>query len=265
MTAPALDMVCPINWLDPLNRGLVSRWLCVPGLMGGSTLIDLCRRNTGVLTNMDPATDWVGAAGSGLFGALDFDGSNDYVTCGDVPVSGLTELTVVARVWASGAVSNGRIITKNDVASFAINYGTQTTPQFLINGTNLQVSPAVPTVTGNWRTIGGTYRSGETNGMIIYSDGLAGGSTTVTGAIATNSNPVIIGNRAAADRPWPGKITYVSVWGRVLSASEMLSVHNELRLGSPQTLNWIKRRVVAQSVAAPAGNRRRRVLIGGAA
>ena len=59
--------------------GLVGAWMPSLGVTG-ETLRDVSGNgNHGTLTNMDPASDWVGTS-KGL--ALDFDGSNDYVDCG---------------------------------------------------------------------------------------------------------------------------------------------------------------------------------------
>ena len=61
-----------------LRQGLVGAWC--PSVSGpyGYSLPDLSGYgNHGTLTNMDPGSDWVVSDGKG---ALDFDGSNDYVT-----------------------------------------------------------------------------------------------------------------------------------------------------------------------------------------
>jgi hypothetical protein len=47
---------------------------------GTTTLTGLVAGNNGTLTNMDPATDWVSDTNAGGVRALDFDGTNDYVT-----------------------------------------------------------------------------------------------------------------------------------------------------------------------------------------
>lgn len=68
----------PVNWSHPLNRGLVSWWLALPGGWGrGMQFRDLCGKNHGTLTN-GPA--WSSAMGRpGGWGSLKFDGSDDYV------------------------------------------------------------------------------------------------------------------------------------------------------------------------------------------
>ena len=61
-----------------LWRGLVGAWSPCLSPRGGTVLRDLSGRgNHGTLTNMDATTDWVTSGGKT---ALDFDGSNDYVS-----------------------------------------------------------------------------------------------------------------------------------------------------------------------------------------
>jgi len=63
-----------------LWNGLVAAWMPSLGSTGG-TLRDVSgNENHGTLTDMDPATDWV-TTEKGL--ALDFDGSDDYVSLGN--------------------------------------------------------------------------------------------------------------------------------------------------------------------------------------
>ncbi len=69
---------CFVNWTHPLSLGLVGCWLFND--RAGSRLADISvGGNHGVLTGMDPATDWVGSPRGGC---LDFDGSSDYVLVG---------------------------------------------------------------------------------------------------------------------------------------------------------------------------------------
>ena len=73
MSDPRIKPRVPsVNWEHPLAKGLVGAWAFQDG--GGSVLRDVSGRgNTGTLTNMDPATDWVS---SPYGGALYFDGDN---------------------------------------------------------------------------------------------------------------------------------------------------------------------------------------------
>lgn len=63
-----------------LRKLMVGSWCPSLGYTG-DLLLDRIGNNHGTLTNMDPATDWVASSGAGRGGyALDFDGSNDYVS-----------------------------------------------------------------------------------------------------------------------------------------------------------------------------------------
>jgi hypothetical protein len=59
----------------PRSHNIVGRWVPSAGATG-YRLVDRVRSNHGTLTNMDAASDWVASGGKG---ALDFDGSNDYL------------------------------------------------------------------------------------------------------------------------------------------------------------------------------------------
>lgn len=59
-----------------LWKGLVGAWSPSLGYTGGKLIDYSGRKNHGILTNMDPATDWV-LTEKGL--AFDFDGTNDYL------------------------------------------------------------------------------------------------------------------------------------------------------------------------------------------
>ena len=93
-----------INRYASLRQGLVGAWCpSVQRCGSGFTLPDLSGYgNHGTLTNMDPGTDWV-ASGSGL--ALDFDGSNDYVTTG-LSFSGASKLIISAWIFRPSSTSN---------------------------------------------------------------------------------------------------------------------------------------------------------------
>lgn len=67
----------PVERGHPLNRGLVSWWLPLPGRGAGRTLFDVAGRNNGTLTN---GATW--ASGPNGNRAVSFDGTDDYVNVG---------------------------------------------------------------------------------------------------------------------------------------------------------------------------------------
>ena len=64
---------------------------------GTTTLTDLVGSSNGTLTNMDPATDWVSDTDAGGIRALDFDGSDDFVSLGNT--TSLTSTAFSVSFW----------------------------------------------------------------------------------------------------------------------------------------------------------------------
>lgn len=99
---------------------------------GTTTLTDLAGANNGTLTNMDAATDWVSDTGAGGVRALDFDGSNDFVSFGNNSQFAFTSnpATFSVSSWVKfDSVSGGRTIVskmRNDNinSGWAIQYAT---------------------------------------------------------------------------------------------------------------------------------------------
>jgi len=97
-----MDDYTKIDWSNPLskhplNDGLVGWWLVTPHNRGSFTWYDLSGNNYhGALTNM-AQDDWVGKVNRHKgWGALDFDGTNDFVDAGNIP-----ELEFIPRVTFS--------------------------------------------------------------------------------------------------------------------------------------------------------------------
>jgi hypothetical protein len=122
-----------------MGEGLVGAWC--PSFTGatGLQLADISgQANHGVLTGMDPGTDWVASGGKG---ALDFDGTDDYVV---VPYSSslsVSQLTLAIWINRRAAQSFGHPICKpfSDTAwtgsfvEYAFEYnGTSTFLQFIL-------------------------------------------------------------------------------------------------------------------------------------
>lgn len=106
-----------------LKQGLVGCW--IPSISGSGLLLpDLSGRgNHGALTNMGPE-DWV----SGQYGrALDFDGVNDYVSCGPIPTSA-GNITASAWVWRNANDGFFRFVCGNsDVTGALIDFHLEAT------------------------------------------------------------------------------------------------------------------------------------------
>jgi len=210
----------------PLARGLVGCWLLNEG--SGDKAHDYSGQgNLGTLTNMDPATDWVGSLHGG---ALDFDGSND---CMDVGASSVLEpttgLTVVAWVKRTGALANfsgifsSRKLSNNkgymlvgDSSNY-INFYLYGDSGWIYAKTNNPISLNISyQIIGTWD--GSTVR--------IYVNGILQTTTGITANISyptTFSQNHLIGQYGGSpdDKYWPGIIDEVQIYNRALSAQEI--------------------------------------------
>ena len=96
-----------IDWSHPLSTGIVGYWLFNEG--SGNKINDISNnRNIGTLTNFDLTTAW---KSSPLGKSLDFDGSNDYINCGNKASLNFTR-GVTVDIWlkASSFAANRVII-----------------------------------------------------------------------------------------------------------------------------------------------------------
>jgi len=256
----SIDWRQPVNWANPLNHGLVSWWLAIPNHTSGtSTWRDLCVKNDGTLTNFaNVDTAWQTQGQPGGFGALGFDGTDDYVDVPDSPGLRMTgdafTLSVLGRptnAAFAGAMgvskkagplwnqSSGWTIYHNDqydivdfitdtpassadyarFSGLAANYDTYT--QYLITG-----------IRGASRTSVAFYVNGD-----LYDD------TKTPLNIVGATDTVRIGQRD------PGsyaecRTADVRIWDRALTASEIQDYYHRSQRYYPGLLNRPSRRSV---------------------
>ena len=134
MTPRLIDLGNPVSG-HPHNQGLVSWWLPLPNNSGGGTLFDICsaKRNELALTNFA----WPGTATSGWtagphgFGALAFDGSDDYATSSVQPIASADNVIVECVVNPASLPQNGCIFSIGCVDGGGPN-GASTSPVLLM-------------------------------------------------------------------------------------------------------------------------------------
>lgn len=266
-----INWVSPVNWLHPLNRGLQNWWLVIPGATGSRTWQDLCRRNHGTLTNMDPATDWVGQN----VGCLDFDGIDDYVDLQDAGIlSG--NMTIAAWVRLTSTIASGfravcgRVLESSPFPqNWQMIYSTSV-PGWgfglkLLSGTYPYVYSAIGAATvGSWYRVVGVV---ETSAIRIYVNGGNMASTAIASTPETSgAMRSIIGGRWSGSSTginWPGQISDVSISNRAWTSDEVAEDYRILQQGYPGRLNRSLLPRYLNSVAATGNRRRRTVLCGG--
>jgi hypothetical protein len=249
-----------------LRQGLVGAWCPSLGASGFRLIDRSGYGNHGVLTGMDPGTDWV-ASGSGL--ALDFDGSNDYVATTAPQIGQLTK-NVSVSVWQNLGQTGrvGSLFGLNTVSNInermqahcpwsdGVIYwdfgGASTDTRLSVSGQNLSV--------GNWDHF--VFLAGEI-GMQIWRNGKLIGSKATPITRVSNSNAFLIGASNMHDQLGTiyyhlGKIDDLRVYSRALTPSEIQLLYTGGR-GVGLMPERIKHR---RKTTAAAFNRRRRILIG---
>jgi len=222
----------PTNSAGTLNNGLVGYWTFdgkdTPWTSAtAATTNDLSgNNNTGTLTNMNQRSSVVpGVAGQGL----KFDGVDDYVAVG-------SSASFVPTTWTISAWVYLNATSPNVYGVFAVSDATAWSRYFRIN--NSVVEGGYYTGTGENKATGGTLTAGRWYFLVytfngtnsyIYTDGVAGSPTAVTGSVSTTARPTTIGGGwAGVATEWPikGRIDDVRIYNRALSVSEIKQLYN---------------------------------------
>ena len=210
---------------DLYGDGLIAHWKFDEG--SGTTAFDSSEDNNGSLVN-GPA--W----SSGRLGqAIDFDGSDDYVTYGDVLDVGTSNFTIAA--WVKTDVVNSAyhaIATKN--ANFCPNYqfGLHSSNKFFMAYENPGCATDSTSFSANTATAGVWYHLvgvvDRTNGTTLYVDGVAQTPDPAETGSLDNTGTLYIG-RHDGGLYWDGVIDDVRIYKRALTADEVWKLY----LGQP--------------------------------
>ncbi len=161
-----------------------------------------------------------------LGGALDFDGVDDYVDCGNDTLFDFTDAFSLS-VWINWRTPIGdwqTVVAKGDDAWRLARGGSTQTMDFGFTAGGDRGWQAARTASdvplGEWHHVTATYDT--TDGAKIYLDGVLEGTNTDTDGITVGSYPVFIGdNSQQTGRLWDGLIDDVRIYDRVLSAAEI--------------------------------------------
>lgn len=267
-----VDPACPVNWSDPLTRGLVGWWGVVPncGWSGSNLFRDLVRGgktpNDGTLTNMAfPPTvtsGWQGSRGRpGGFGSLAFDGLDDYVGCGTELQVGTGDFS--ASVWFRttsspsivGLVSNrNSSVTTNP--GFSLYHAGNILRWIFCDGSATRISriSTAPIVNdGNWHfaTLSLT-RSGSGE---LFVDGAAAtsGSASISAqpGDCQSSEVLSLGRGSSEGLYFAGNIDCVIIRREATSLAKHLAMFSDSLAGHPRMLNWVQPRRLFFSAQGP--------------
>lgn len=214
----------PINWSHHLAKGLVGFWAFQEG--GGDLANDLSgNANHGTLNNMAFPPTAVSGWNAGRKGVgLKFDGSDDYVDCGNDASLSSSSFTYSAWINITGAGSGNY----NGIFGY-INCGASSS-RILLNSTDFFVIQDA----GVGKIHGPNINRNQWYHMVLTFDGTTpllyiDGKLERTGDSATfasDTNNIIIGNGAwLATYYFNGQIDEVRIYNRALSAEEIKQLY----------------------------------------
>lgn len=213
----------PINWGHPLAQGLVASYLMNEGM--GDLVHDSCGMNDGKLVGaapMSPTSGWVpGPHGA----ALAFDGSNDYVGCGNNAALNCFPFTTIMWMNNTDAGVVKGLLQKYIAASLngylIYMFGGRAKSWYWKDASNnvrLDADDADSGVIS-----GGLHQIAFTVGAVgkIYVDSVLKNTKEWLGTpqATTTTTPLELGRYSTGY--WGGLISSVSIYNRALSAEEI--------------------------------------------
>ncbi len=203
--------------------GLVAYYKCNEN--GGLTLINSCTNTMGLDGTLQNTPGWALSPVQFAANALSFDGINDVVTMPDNNSLDITTaITLEAWVYAtkntgiqnvinksSNTINNGYIFPRTDDGwTHAIFY-------LFIAGSWKVLQVNYPSLNA-WHHLAGTY-DGTT--MKVYVDGTLASSLVIAGTIASNSNPLTLGNQTGFLEYFGGFADEFRVWNVARTQAEI--------------------------------------------
>ena len=204
--------------------GVISHWKFDEAQ--GSIAYDSAGNNHGNVYGAQWTTGQIG-------GALDFDGFNDYVDCGNnasLNINAKVTITVWVNTNDAGNFQHNPYVTKGD-RSYAIKHYMDNSLQFFIYDGEWNVAwfGVDSSFNGFWHHLAGTY---DGSSLKLYVDGQLRRTTAHVGPIASSEYNVNIGRNAqATSRSYDGLIDEVAIYNRALSAGEIQELYSSIGEG----------------------------------
>ncbi len=219
-----------------LRQGLVGAW-CPSLGASGLSLIDRSGRNAhGTLTNMGGQDNWR-ASGSGV--ALNFDGTNDYVTASNrTGLSGNASYTLSAWVRVT-AGTNGTVANAGGGASpFPLLFRVISPGSIWFSGGGTNCSRSGAFVAGVWTHLSVVYPGTVVRDVLIYSNGRYLGPVNEdngvgTANVAINWTPttLFLGSLGGTGTFLNGQLDDIRLYNRALTPNEILLLASRRGIG----------------------------------
>jgi hypothetical protein len=167
-------------------------------------------------------------------GALDFDGVDDYVDCGNADSLNITG-NITLSLWVNtDTVASGdhrSYLLKGDT-SYALKQNSWGRIEFFvyIGGWQAVTLPVDDSFNGIWHHLAGTYDGSQ---IKLYVDGILRDTKNYTGEIGTNTSIVSIGSDSGTRRYCDARIDDVRIYNRAISVIEIKKLASPERASNP--------------------------------
>jgi hypothetical protein len=198
---------------------------------GTTTLLDFAGSNDGTLTNMDAATDWVSDTDAGGIRALDFDGTNDFVSTA-LSMASRAIVTISAWVYRSNSSHNFRLQAyATNSNRFGFTYGSSTLYGVVCNGASNQWIQAASFTATGWQhfvlVFDGT-QTGNSNRLKLWVNGaqpLTTFSGTIPSSLSASAATMKLGGDSSGGGYATGRIDDVRIFDQALDATDIADLY----------------------------------------
>ena len=201
-------------------------WLKLDETSGTTATDSSGNGNDGTLTYMS-GNEWT--AGQ-IDGALELDGSNDYVNVGDAASLDITDAITVTAWIKPNASQSGykRLIEKHYASSWYFGYssGANGLSTYINGGQRALTSTGILTV-GEWNHVAFTYDkdAGGTDEVKMYLNGAVRATGNYSSAIGTDNRDIAIGRyKYGSGYAFNGSIDDVRIYNSALSAEDVAAL-----------------------------------------
>ncbi len=215
----------------------------IPGT--GTNSIETLYNNSSPLTDMSgftSLTNWWKLNADSVYTpsapnyttALDFNGSNQYVTIGNPPSVQFTNDFTITGWFKTTSTALQRIISKDNAASggrsYFIRVDSVLTGGIFVNNSGKNNNSSFTVNDGNWHFFSFVYEQGT--GTTLYVDNNTPSFLSETNNVDNGSADLEIGRRQDNQRLFNGSISNVALFNSALTASQISTLFN---FGTPET------------------------------
>jgi hypothetical protein len=156
--------------------------------------------------------------------AATFDGSSGWIDAGNPSSLQVSNGTIEAWIKTTNTDSTYHAVALKWYAySLFVHNGHIVTYDW---GAGAEHDSGVNVADGNWHHVVLTFQSGTTNGTILYVDGTARLTTTITVANQANNALISNGSTTSPQQYFPGTIDEVAYYGHLLTATQVQAHHD---------------------------------------